>query len=115
MRERGFPQRVEVIEVVGRRPDRYIGLRGNPAVAQPAKALASDHALGRLDDRLPATGWVAWTAVGACGQWAPARFNVTTPTTIRPTPTTFITDIGEPRNSTATSTMAAVPIADHSA
>ena len=40
---------------------------------------------------------------------------MTTPAMISPTPTTFATDIGEPRNSTAMSTMAAVPIADHNA
>ncbi len=48
-------------------------------------------------------------------QWVPDRFNVITPTTISPMPTTFATEIGEPRNSTAISTMAAVPIADHNA
>ena len=49
------------------------------------------------------------------GQCAPVRFSVTTPAMISPTPTTFVTDIGEPRNSTAISTIRAVPIADHSA
>ncbi|ETZ56465.1 hypothetical protein L838_0675 [Mycobacterium avium MAV_120709_2344] len=49
------------------------------------------------------------------GQCAPVRFSVTTPATISPTPTTLVTDIGEPRNSTAISTISAVPMADHNA
>jgi hypothetical protein len=76
-----------------------IDLFGNGAAPAPT---ASSSMKPILRDRVP-------------GQWAPARFNVTTPTIISPTPTTFATDIGEPRNNTAMSTMAAVPIADHSA
>src|SRR5271166_2969014 len=115
MRERGFAQRAEVAEVIGRRPHWHIGFRGDPAVSQPGESPAGDHAPGRVDDRLPATGGVARTAFGWRGQCAPAMFSVRTPMTISPTPTIFATVIGEPRNSTAMKTMAAVPMADHSA
>jgi hypothetical protein len=48
---------------------------------------------------------------GRRGQCTPPRFSASTPAT----PTIFAGDNGEPRNSTAISTMAAVPIADHNA
>ncbi len=72
-------------------------------------------------ERLPTRGWLIGVRAAATSrrhgvpQWAPERFSVTTPAMIRPTPTTLATDRGEPRNSTAISTIAAVPIADHSA
>lgn len=91
-----------------------IGPLGNDESPSPAEYFGfADIAAalaGRLFGDRPADG-----RRHGVGQWAPERFSVTTPAMIRPTPTTLATDRGEPRNSTAISTIAAVPIADHSA
>lgn len=118
--ERRGLQRAEIGEVVGRRADRNVGLGGDPSMGQRTEALAGDDSARRLDDRLTPAGGIAGTAfrtgrLRGRFQWAPPSWSVTTPATISPTPATLAADNGEPRNSTAIRTIAAVPMADHRA
>lgn len=115
VRERGILQRFEIAEVIRWYPNgtsASADVLGAGLIRRDPQVIIASSC---LDDRLLATGGVAWTAIWGGGQWASARFNVITPTIISATPTTFATDTGESRNSTAISTMAAVPMADHNA
>src|SRR5690349_6601599 len=68
-----------------------------------------------FDDELSTADGITRPAPRRRGQWAPAMFSVTTPPITSAMPTTLPSDIGEPRNTTAITTIAVVPSADHSA
>ena len=109
---------VVITEVVHQRlEDLGVAVREVPPAIRSSTVLSSSLASTQRTD-VPGGGRPSvWQASYRAprSEWAPARFNVTTPAMIRPTPTTLATDIEEPRNSTAISTIAAVPIADHNA